>query len=152
MPVTNVSRLTAQAVSEALSLGQEVIAVTVEFIEVRPTAKSGRGQGGAQDVSVDSEGATKELQRQWRRWHPQVPLHVLRTEYASVVRPIVDYVEQLRAKRSEQIVVLIPVILPERPWHWLLHNHLDRALSAELRMHPDVVVARVSLSLRDAAQ
>ena len=40
----------------------------------------------------------RELQRQWTRWNPGVPLRVLRTEYASVARPIVAFVDRLRRR------------------------------------------------------
>ncbi len=142
VPLTTISRLTAQAVSEALSLGQEVIAVSVRFEEQHPARPKGR-----RTQPSHPEEVAEQLQRQWRRWHPQVPLHVLRTEYTSVVSPIVQFVDQLQTERDDQIVVLIPVLIPDRPWHWILHNHLERALSAALRSRPDVIVARAPYRL-----
>jgi hypothetical protein len=44
-------------------------------------------------------------------------------------------------------VVLIPVVVPDRWRYRLLHNQVDQALAAELRRRPDVVVARVALSI-----
>jgi hypothetical protein len=36
------------------------------------------------------------LESAWRsRWDPGVPLRVLRTEYASVVDPIVSYIDEI---------------------------------------------------------
>ncbi len=77
------------------------------------------------------------------RWNPGVPLRVLRTEYASVARPIVAFVDRLRRHCSEPVIVLIPVALPDRLRYRFLHNHVDLVLTRELRYRPDVVVARV---------
>ena len=45
--------------------------------------------------------------------------------------------------RSEPVIVLIPVALPDRLRYRFLHNHVDLVLTRELRYRPDVVVARV---------
>ena len=72
-----------------------------------------------------------------------MPLRVLRTEYASVARPIVAFVDRLRRRCNEPVIVLIPVALPDRLRYRFLHNHVDLVLTRELRCRPDVVVARV---------
>ena len=126
VPVTGVSRLAQYGISAALSISEHVQAVTV--------VPSGAGE--------ESE-RVRELQRQWTRWNPGVPLRVLRTEYASVARPIVAFVDRLRRHCSEPVIVLIPVALPDRLRYRFLHNHVDLVLTRELRYRPDVVVARV---------
>jgi amino acid transporter len=130
VPVTGVSRLTSHALCEALSLGQEVIAVSVVL---------------DQDDGPQPEGSS--LERAWAEWDPGVPLRILHTEYASVVTPIVAFIDELRAHGDEQIVVLIPVVVPEHVRYWILHNQIDRVLSAALHSRSDVVVARVPLPL-----
>jgi amino acid transporter len=146
VPVANVSRLTAEAIGEAESLGQEVIAVTVAFDEEEDEGQASRsGTRGAFGHGV----RITELEREWRRWHPGVPLRVLHTPYSSVVQPIVEFIDELRAKRTDQIVVLIPFVVPDHPWHWILHNQLDHVLSRALRSRTDVIVARVSASLSE---
>jgi hypothetical protein len=77
------------------------------------------------------------------RWNPGVPLRVLRTEYASVARPIVAFVDRLRRHCNEPVIVLIPVALPDRLSYRFLHNHIDLVLTRALWYRPDVVVARV---------
>ena len=54
---------------------------------------------------------------------------MLHTEYASVAGPIVAFIDQLRDHRDKQIVVLIPVPLPDRLRYQFLHNHFDLVLS-----------------------
>ena len=95
VPVTGVSRLTGHAISEALSLGQEVVAVSVVI-----------------DQGDDSQQVAQALEREWSVWDPGVPLRILYTEYASVVRPIVAFIDEARADSDQQIVVLIPVVVP----------------------------------------
>lgn len=130
VPVSIVSLLVQSAVSEALSLGQEVICVTVVF-------------DGAEG-DADHE---QEIRDEWQRWNPGVPLQVLHTQYASVVEPIVRFIDDLRQKSDDQIVVLIPVVVPKHFRHRLLHNHMDSVLTAALKTRTDLVVARVVMPL-----
>jgi amino acid transporter len=130
VPVTAVSRLTRYALSEALSLTPDVTAVRVVLEE---------GDQGDEDAT--------RMREEWSRWDPGVPLVVLRTEYASVVEPLVRYIDQVCAVADEQVVVLIPVIAPSKLRYSFLHNHLDVVLSSALRARPYVVVARVSMPL-----
>ncbi|HEY5251253.1 MAG TPA: hypothetical protein VIJ09_06315, partial [Acidimicrobiales bacterium] len=83
----------------------------------------------------------------WREWNPGVELRVLHTDYASIIDPIVGLVDELRQEDDRQVVVLIPVVIPDRLRYRLLHNQIDLALASELRRRPDVVVARVPLPL-----
>ena len=129
VPVVSVSRLSALAISEALSIGQEVIAVHVVFDD--------------EDLKEDV-GA---LQRAWADWNPGARLEILHTEYASVVEPIVSFIETQR-KDSCQLVVLIPVVHPAEVRYRVLHNHIDLALSTVLRRRDDIVVARVALKMK----
>jgi amino acid transporter len=132
VPVTAVSLLTEHALSQALSISPRVLAVTV-------------ATGGK-----DNEEQVAHLQEQWDQWSPSVPLQVLRSEYASVAGPLVEFVRGLHNEHDEQIVVLIPTVVPERVRYRILHNQLDLVLSNALRSCPDVVVARVPLNLADA--
>src|SRR5665811_2635505 len=75
----------------------------------------------------------KRQEQEWSVWNPGVPLRILHTEYASVVRPIVAFIDEAREDSSQQIVVLIPVAVPEHVRYRILHNHVDRVLSAALR-------------------
>lgn len=130
VPVTGISRLAARAIAEAMSLSAQVCAVSVVM----------------EDPGADERVA--RLEEDWRRWDPGVPLRVLRTEFASVVGPIVEFIDEL-CTRSEQVVVLIPVVVPKRFRYRILHNQVDVVLSAALRGRPDVVVARVPMSLAE---
>jgi hypothetical protein len=59
----------------------------------------------------------------------------------------VAFVETLRQRHDQRIVVLIPVAMPGKLRYQLLHNHIDLVLSRALRRCPDVIVARVPMPL-----
>lgn len=132
VPVAGVSRPAGHAISEALAISDQVIAVTV--------------MTDAEDRDTSRD---RDLQDRWARWNPGPPLHILHTEYASVAGPIVAFINGLRDQRHEQITVLIPVAAPSRLRYRLLHNHLDRVLTDRLRRDcPDVITVRVPMPLR----
>jgi amino acid transporter len=115
VPVGGMSRLTRAGVSAALSLGDEVTAVTVCYTD------------------PDSEASQRKFSEQWDEWHPGVPLVTLHTKHRALGPAIVDYLRELEQRdQSHRIVVLIPEVQPARPWQWLLHNQrgfvLDRAI------------------------
>jgi amino acid transporter len=134
VPINRVSRLTEHALAEAISLGQEAIAVTVVMHTDEEAARY-----------VDS------LQHQWRKWGPGVPLKVLHTDYASIVQPILAFIDTIRHDHpNDQVVVLIPVIRPDKWRYRVLHDQIDIVLSRALRSREDIVVARVTLPLVEA--
>ena len=100
------------------------------------------------DQGEDSQQAAQALEREWAVWDPGVPLRILHTDYASVVRPIVAFIDEAREDSDQQIVVLIPVVVPEHVRYRILHNQTDRVLSAALQSRTDVVVARVPMPLQ----
>jgi amino acid transporter len=129
VPVSGVTRLTSYVISEALSIGDEVIAVAVTFSD-----------------EGDREAA---LERQWREWDCGVRLVTLRSQYHSVVRPILRFLNALehREHTYDHIMVLIPVVRPTKWRHRALHNQLDLVLTAALRDRPEVAVARLPVTL-----
>lgn len=135
VPVTSVSRLTRHALSEALSIGDEVVAVSVVVDD---------GRYSRHDAA--------SLERAWARWDPGVPLRILPTEFSSIIDPIVAFIDEARRDRDQQVVVLIPVIVPTRLRYSILHNHIDRVLSHALHTRTDIVVARVALPLDSTAE
>jgi amino acid transporter len=131
VPVASLSRLTASGVSAALSLGDDVVAVTVRFAD------------------PDDEAADVSFRDRWADWHPNIPLITLRTAHRSISPPIVKYLSQLEEEdQYHQVVVLIPEVQPKRFWYALLFNQrgviLDRAIR---RGTLNVVVCRLRYRL-----
>jgi hypothetical protein len=133
VPVVNVSELTRFAIGEALSLSKNVIAVSVI-------------------VEAHDQGAvtSDDLEAEWAQWNPGPRLELLHTDYTSVIDPICSFIDEEQAKRDQQIVVLIPVLIPARWRYRVLHNQLDVILSRALRKRPEVLVAKVQLPLSES--
>ncbi|MFJ5921114.1 APC family permease [Kitasatospora sp. NPDC092948] len=126
VPVGAVNLLTREAIGAALSLGDEVRAVTV----VHPD---------------DTEAPSAErVQQQWAAWHPGVPLTVLTGRARSLTRPIVDHLRSLAVEEEyDELVVLIAEMHLPRPWHRLLQNQRGAVLDRALRRHTDAVICRL---------
>jgi amino acid transporter len=135
VPVASLSRLTAAGISTALSIGDEVIAVTVCFTD------------------PEDEAADVSFRDRWENWHPNVPLVTLRSTHRSIAKPIVKYLCDIEAKdRYHKLVVLIPEVQPRRFWDYLLFNQrgviLDRAIR---RGTASVVLCRLRYRLEQLA-
>jgi amino acid transporter len=139
VPVAGMSRLTAEGISVALSLGDEVIAVTVVYTD-----------GDDSDDPDGSEGSDGvSFRDEWNKWRPEVPLITLRSPHRSLGPPLVTYLRAIEAEdKYHRLVVLIPEVRPPRPWLSLLHNQrgaiLDRAIRRGTR---NVVLCRLRFSL-----
>jgi amino acid transporter len=135
VPVASLSRLTAAGISTALSIGDEVIAVTVCFAD------------------PEDEAADVSFRDRWEEWHPNVPLITLRSTHRSIAKPIVKYLCDIEAKDEyHKLVVLIPEVQPRRFWDYLLFNQrgviLDRAIR---RGTASVVLCRLRYRLEQLA-
>jgi amino acid transporter len=135
VPVGSMSRLVQAGISAALSLGDEVIAVTVCY-----------------DDTEDHE-ADERLRQQWEQWHPNVPLVTLHSRQRSLGQPIVDYLQELEQEPGhDQLVVLIPEVLEAHPWQRILHNQRGFVLEQAIqRGTQDVVVCRLRYRLSNVA-
>jgi hypothetical protein len=133
VPVGGLSRLTAEAISAALSIGDEIIAVTVCFAD-------------PEDEQVDVH-----FREEWEAWHPNVPLITLRTEHRSLAPPVVKYLRKVENEdRYHRLVVLIPELQPLHWWQWILHNQRGFVLQQAIqRGTVNVVICRLRYQLRD---
>ena len=135
VPVASLSRLTAAGISTALSIGDEVIAVTVCFTD------------------PEDEVADVSFRDRWEKWQPNVPLITLTSTRRSIAKPIVKYLYDIEAKdKYHKLVVLIPEVQPRRFWDYLFFNQrgviLDRAIR---RGTANVVLCRLRYRLEQFA-
>ncbi len=135
VPVAGLSRLTAEAVSTALSIGDEAVAVTVCY------------------ASPEDEQVDAHFRDDWEAWHPNVPLITLRTQHRSLAPPIVKYLRALEAEdRYQRLLVLIPEVRPGRWWQWILHNQRGLVLQRAIqRGTVNVVICRLRFQLATVA-
>ncbi len=102
VPVGGISRLTQEGISAALSLGDEVVAITVSYAD-EDSQDDDHGQAAA-DPGDSLTGL-------WQRWNPGVPLVTLPARHRSLGPPIVRYLRELEAQdKFHRIVVLIPEV------------------------------------------
>ncbi|WP_078661587.1 APC family permease [Streptomyces sp. NRRL B-24484] len=130
VPVHAITRLTRDALSAAVSLGDEVQAVTV--VHTAPDA--------------EDRQAAEALRRDWELWRPGVPLVEIPDGHRRLGRPIADHVNALTAERAyDRITVLIPEVEPARLWQRVLQNQRGAVVDRALRRHTDAVVCRLRL-------
>jgi amino acid transporter len=126
VPTSTVNLLTQKAVSAALSLGEQVVAVAVA--------------GDAEECA--------QIKRDWDDWACGIPIEVLLDPQRSLVRSVLKYVKSIEDEDAT-IVVLIPEILPRKRRHEILHNQRARLLSAVLKSRTKVVIATLPFHLHD---
>jgi hypothetical protein len=101
-------------------------------------------------VEVDPR-ATASMRLDWEMWDIGIPLVVVPSPYRSVLRPLVDYVENLRlVMPGELVTVVVPEIVPKRWWEHLLHNKTAFYIRTAFLFKPNVVVTSVPLLLGHA--
>ena len=124
VPVSSVSRLTGHALHAALSLSDDVVAVSVH-----PDPQQGA-----------------DFRAQWEQWNPGVRLECLESPHRSLVHPIVGYVE--RAQQGDrQVAVLITEVQP-RHWRYrILQNQRGLLLATVLRASTDAVICTIPYRL-----
>ncbi|MGB8510629.1 MAG: APC family permease [Pyrinomonadaceae bacterium] len=105
---------------------------------------------GVKAVYVDfDEEATHKLQLKWEQWGSGVELVVLPSPYRSLTRPLLRYIDRLRAKGGEDFVtVVLPEFVPARWWQQLLHNQSSLMLKGSLLFRKCVVVVSVPYHLK----
>ncbi|WP_354638136.1 APC family permease [Kitasatospora camelliae] len=132
VPVHAITRLTRDALSAALSLGDEVQAVTV--VHTAP--------------DVEDRLAAEALRRDWELWRPGVPLIEITDSHRRLGQPIAAYVNTLAAEHAyDRITVLIPEAEPRRLWQRALQNQRGAVIARALRRHTDAVVCRLRLRM-----
>ncbi|WP_019631579.1 APC family permease [Actinomadura atramentaria] len=116
VPVGDVDRLTEQALEAALTLGPEVVAVSVHA----------------------DAAACAEFRARWDRWGPGVRLETLCSPEHALIHPIVEFVRTERAR--QRVTVLIPEVEPRRWRYRFLQDPRPFVLATLLRAEEDVIV------------
>lgn len=134
VPVNGITKPAAGALVYATTISEDVRAI---YVEVDP------------DTSA-------ELRRSWDAWDIGVELVVLPSPYRSVLRPLVDYVNDLLERGEGDLVTLVvPEIVPRSWLGHLLHNKTALFIRTAFLFRPNVVVTAVpyligrSVRLRD---
>ncbi|MEV6279630.1 APC family permease [Nocardia sp. NPDC051832] len=119
VPVAEVSELSREALSAALSIGENVTAV---------------------HVCLPGENRTA-FTKSWDAWHPEVPLVLLDGDDSTVGNPVADYVRDHCTDCRK--VVMIAEIDPPIGWSRVLPSYYSDELERQLRRLPDTVVCHL---------
>ncbi len=138
VPVSGMSRLTAEGISTALSLGDDVTAVTVVYTD---------------EADDPADVPDVDFRAEWEAWRPEVPLLTLRSDHRSLGKPLVHYLRTVEADHPDcRLVVLIPEVEPSKWWEWVLHNQRGIILERAIRRGTaNVVLCRVRYRLATLA-
>jgi hypothetical protein len=99
------------------------------------------------------EQETRELLAAWEQRGIQVPLKVLDAPYRDLLRPLMDYIQQLRREKPRAVIaVYVPEYVTSRWWQNLLHNQNALRFKARLLFTPGVVMVSVPYHLGVASQ
>ncbi|QES44560.1 amino acid permease [Streptomyces venezuelae] len=130
VPVVGLSRLTCEALNTAVSLGDEVRAVTVTY-----------------DEPADRETAAA-LRRDWELWNPGVDLVEIPSAHRTVGGPVAAYVRKVHETHpGVRVTVLIPETEPARRWQRILQNRRGAVVARAVRRNTDAAICRLRFRL-----
>jgi amino acid transporter len=92
---------------------------------------------------------TARIEERWSKWGLGVPLVVLTSPYRSLLRPLLDYLDQIQSRGDDQMVtIVLPEFLPRHWWQHVLHNQTALLVKGALLFRKNVVVADVPYLLK----
>jgi hypothetical protein len=76
-------------------------------------------------------------------------LVVLASPYRSLLRPLLEYVDQIQSHSDDRMVtIVLPEFIPRRWWQHLLHNQTALLVKGALLFRRNIVVTDVPYLLK----
>jgi len=102
IPVVGINRGAEAAITFARTVSTDITAV---FVEIEPNS-----------------GET--IRQKWVTIWPDIPLVVLPSPYRSIVKPLIDYLDETDRQHQDGSLaaIILPEFVPARWWQNLLHN------------------------------
>jgi amino acid transporter len=112
VPISGVHRGMMDAVAYACSISKDVTAV---YVELEP-------------------GAGERVRKEWESWWPDLSLAVLPSPYRSIVRPLLDFLDQTDREHNDGqlAAVVLPEFVPAKWWQNIFHNQTAQLLKSAL--------------------
>ncbi len=112
VPISGVHRGMMDAVAYACSISKDV---TAAYVELEP-------------------GAGERVRKEWESWWPDVALVVLPSPYRSIVRPLLEYLDQTDREHNDGqlAAVVLPEFVPAKWWQNIFHNQTAQLLKSAL--------------------
>jgi len=127
VPISGVQNAVLNALKYAKALSSDVVAV---YVSLNP-------------------GEEAKIRQEWEHFGMGVPLKVLDSPFRSITRPLIEYIDQVKAQNPEGIItVLLPEFVPKKWWQNLLHNQTAFIIRGLLHFKPGVVIISVPLHLQ----
>lgn len=122
--VSNITKVTTEAIDYALSIGDYVVAMHVSF-DVNPKKELETSNGFKEDF-------------------PDVRYVDIHSSYRSIVKPALSFVDAVvkqAEKRNHSVTVLLPQFVPKKPWQNILHNQNSLRLRTAFASRNDISVS-----------
>lgn len=130
IPVAGITQVVEQTIVYAKSLGaDQIFAVYVPF----------------------EREDEKDFEEKWEKWHPDIRLVTLFSQYRSIIQPLQKFIDTVTRKAKEsnyQVTVIIPQFIPKKGWHNFLHNQTGLLIRATLLYRKNVIVTTVPYRLK----
>ena len=127
VPIAGINRVVAGTLSYALSISDQVIAFYVGF----------------------EDDAIVHMEEKWEQWDTGIRLVTARSQYRSIVRPLMRFLATIENWEGEadHVIVAIPQFIARHWWQNLLHNQTSLMLRTILLYRKDIVVTTVPYHL-----
>jgi amino acid transporter len=128
--IGDVHRGVVRAVQYAKTLAGPTAAVRAVYVEADPAR-------------------TLKVEEKWTKWGLGVPLVVLTSPYRSILRPLLEYIDNIQSRGNDQMVtIVLPEFLPRKWWQHILHNQTALLVKGALLFRKNIVVADVPYLLK----
>jgi amino acid transporter len=121
-------------------------------LQALDTARSQSGDVRLLVVDLEAH-ATASIRRAFEERLGRIPglsLVVLDSPFRSLVQPVVDYVQNVKAASPQSTVsVYVPQFIPKRWWHNFLHNQSAFFLKTRLRFVQGLTITNIYYHLND---
>ena len=127
VPISGVHRGVIEALRYAVSISDDVRAC---YVEIDPKS-------------------TERMETVWEQWGRDIPFVVLKSPFRSIIRPLLDYIDDLgQTTPNELVTVVIPEFVTAKWYHRFLHNQTALIIRAALLFKKNRVVTSVRYHLK----
>jgi amino acid transporter len=102
VPVSHINRGTVDAIAFAKLIAKDVMGVHVEI----------------------TEGDSIFLKAEWEHYWPNIPLHIVKTQYRSIADPLLGFLEEVDEEKDDGqlTAIILPAFVTVKWWQVLLHT------------------------------
>ncbi|MEI6513548.1 MAG: amino acid permease, partial [bacterium] len=96
-------------------------------------------------VNINSDPQRLEkMRKDWDTFAPDIHLVILESDYRSLIRPVLEYVDEaLREHPGHVITVIVPEYVPRHWWQSILHENAAFQIKLALSSRKNVIVTNV---------